>query len=77
MTQPSNFERVADAMSSMQAIASAAVGYRKTLLEGGISETVADEMTQEWHTTMMDTIRQAQANAAAKAVAGAFGRGKR
>lgn len=58
----SNEEReraLVDGMTMMQVIAEAAVGYRRKLLEGGCSEALADAMTAEWHTAMMEVMKNA------------------
>jgi Tfp pilus assembly protein PilV len=41
------------ALSAMQIVAEAAVGYHKKLIDGGVPEESAGRMTEEFHTQMM------------------------
>lgn len=67
---------IAAAMLPMQIIAETVVGYHRKLVDGGVPGDAAAAMAQEFHTTMMETIKTAQANQTAQAF-GAMLKGKR
>lgn len=65
MTQ-GNTAAMFESLANLAALAEATVGYRKILIDGGCPPELADELTRDYHNTLMVASRNGLEAAAAK-----------
>lgn len=65
MTTPGGGDNVANMIGAMQpmlVIAETVVGYRKTLVDGGVGADTADELAAEFHKKLLEIIAASMAS---------------